>query len=134
MARSRSKRTTWGHGLFTYHLLDGIRGAGDRDGDGRIGVAELFEHVAEAVERDARALGMIQKPWSCSIGAGGVYLSAPRCKGADATTKTRSCHRRLSPPSGSGASKVQRPPSARSSEQSTGPMSTSSPRSSTCSG
>jgi serine/threonine protein kinase len=68
---------TWGHGLFTYHLLEGIRGAGDRDGDGRIGVAELFEHVAEAVERDARALGMTQKPWCCSIGAGGVYLSAP---------------------------------------------------------
>lgn len=72
---------TWGHGLFTYHLLDGIGGAGDRDGDGRIGVAELFEHVAEAVERDSRALGTIQKPWSCSIGSGGVYLSAPRRKG-----------------------------------------------------
>jgi serine/threonine protein kinase len=66
---------TWGHGLFTYHLLDGIRGAGDRDGDGRIGVAELFEHVAEAVERDARAMGRTQRPWSCSIGPGGVTLS-----------------------------------------------------------
>jgi Protein kinase domain/Caspase domain len=76
------------HGLFTYHLLDGIRGAGDRDGDGRIGVAELFEHVAEAVERDARALGMIQKPWSCSIGAGGAYLSESRQKGADAIPKS----------------------------------------------
>jgi serine/threonine protein kinase/uncharacterized caspase-like protein len=74
---------TWGHGLFTYHLLDGIQGAGDRDGDGRIGVAELFEHVAEAVERDARAMGLNQKPWSCSIGAGGVYLCARRWKGAE---------------------------------------------------
>jgi serine/threonine protein kinase len=79
---------TWGHGLFTYHLLDGIRGAGDRDGDGRIGVAELFEHVAEAVERDARALGTIQKPWSCSIGPGGTYLSAPRWKGAEGRPKS----------------------------------------------
>ena len=78
----------WGHGLFTYHLLEGIRGAGDRDGDGRIGVAELFEHVAEAVERDARAMGTIQKPWSCSIGAGGVYLSAPRWKGAEGRPKS----------------------------------------------
>jgi serine/threonine protein kinase len=68
---------TWGHGLFTYHLLDGIRGAGDRDCDGRVGVAELFEHVAESVEREARVMGVTQKPWSCSIGAGGVYLSAP---------------------------------------------------------
>ena len=114
----------WGHGLFTYHLLDGIRGAGDRDGDGRIGIAELFEYVAEAVERDARALGTIQKPWSCSIGAGGVYLSAPR-KHADGRPNPRvSC--RLSPPSGSAASKAQRPLSARSSKQSTGPTLASS--------
>ncbi|MFI5453922.1 MAG: protein kinase [Isosphaerales bacterium] len=68
---------TWGHGLFTHHLLEGIRGAGDRDGDGRVGVAELFEYVAEAVERDARAMGTMQKPWNCSIGPGGVFLSAP---------------------------------------------------------
>ena len=78
---------TWGHGLFTYHLLDGIGGAGDRDGDGRIGVAELFEHVAEAVERDARALGTVQKPWSCSIGPGGSYLSAPRRKATEGRLK-----------------------------------------------
>ena len=69
---------TWGHGLFTYHLLEGIRGAGDRDGDGRVGLAELFEHVSESVEREARAIGLTQKPWSCSIGAGGVYISLPR--------------------------------------------------------
>jgi serine/threonine protein kinase len=79
---------TWGHGLFTYHLLEGIRGAGDRDGDGRIGVAELFEHVAEAVERDARALGTIQKPWSCAIGPGGTYISAPRRTSAEGRPKS----------------------------------------------
>jgi serine/threonine protein kinase/uncharacterized caspase-like protein len=78
----------WGHGLFTYHLLDGLQGAGDRDGDGRIGVAELFEHVAEAVARDARAMGTIQKPWSCSIGAGGVYLAAPQWKGGERRPKS----------------------------------------------
>jgi serine/threonine protein kinase len=70
----------WGHGLFTYHLLEGIRGAGDRDGDGRVGITELFEHVAEAVERDAREMGVTQRPWSCAIGTGGVYLTAPRDK------------------------------------------------------
>jgi uncharacterized caspase-like protein len=77
----------WGHGLFTYHLLDGIRGAGDRDGDGRIGVTELFEYVSEAVERDAHDLGMIQKPWSCSVGPGRIYLSTPRGKFAEARPK-----------------------------------------------
>ena len=68
---------TWGHGLFTYHLLEGIRGAGDRDGDGKVGLAELFEYVAEAVERDAQAVGVVQRPWSSSIGPGGAFLATP---------------------------------------------------------
>ena len=68
-----------GHGLFTYHLLEGLRGAGDRDGNGRVGIAELFEYVAEAVERDARTLGMVQRPWSQTIGPG--ESSSPRPSG-----------------------------------------------------
>jgi serine/threonine protein kinase len=67
----------WGHGLFTYHLLRGLRGEGDRDGDGRVGVAELFEYVAGAVEQDARAYGAEQRPWYSAVAAGGVYLSTP---------------------------------------------------------
>jgi len=77
-----------GHGIFTFHLLEGIRGAGDRDGDGKVGIAELFEYVSEAVERDARALGMEQKPWSSSIGPGGVYLSVPKGKSKEEGPKT----------------------------------------------
>src|SRR5207302_1528094 len=68
---------SWGHGLFTYHLLEGIRGAGDRDGDGRVGITELFEYVADAVEREARSAGMVQRPWSSAIGPGGVFLTGP---------------------------------------------------------
>lgn len=68
---------TWGHGLFTYHLLRGLRGEGDRDGDGRVGIAELFEYVAGAVEQDARACGAEQRPWYSAVGTGGVYLSRP---------------------------------------------------------
>jgi serine/threonine protein kinase len=67
------------HGLFTYHLLEGLKGAADRDGNGRVGVAELFEYVAEAVEKDARQkFGRAQRPWHTSSGPGGVYLSEPR--------------------------------------------------------
>ncbi len=67
------------HGLFTYHLLRGLAGEGDRDGDGKVGVAELFEHVAESVERDAREkFHRAQKPWSHSTSSGGVYLAEPR--------------------------------------------------------
>jgi serine/threonine protein kinase len=71
----------WGHGLFTHHLLAGLRGAGDRDDDGRVGIAELFEYVSEAVERDAKAMGMVQKPWISATGPGGVILSIRAGKG-----------------------------------------------------
>jgi serine/threonine protein kinase len=71
----------WGHGLFTHHLLAGLRGAGDRDGDGRVGIAEFFEYVSEAVERDARAIGLVQKPWISATGPGGVVLATQFGKG-----------------------------------------------------
>jgi serine/threonine-protein kinase len=66
------------HGLFTYHLLEGIRGAGDRDGDGRVGVAELFNYVSAAVARDAREkFGLEQKPWTHSTWTEDVHISTP---------------------------------------------------------
>lgn len=67
-----------GHGLFTYHLLRGLEGAADHDGDGKVGVAELFEYVSAAVTRDAAKLGLEQKPWKTSTDTGGVYLSTRR--------------------------------------------------------
>ena len=67
------------HGLFTYHLLRGIRGAGDRDGDGKVGVAELFNYVAAAVAQEARErFGHEQKPWTSSTWAEDVWISAPQ--------------------------------------------------------
>lgn len=83
-----------GHGLFTYHLLAGIRGAGDRDGDGRVGVSELFEYVAEAVERDARGLGMDQRP-GARRSASAAFTSprprrTPRATGRRRPTRDRS--------------------------------------------
>jgi serine/threonine protein kinase len=65
------------HGLFTYHLLQGLNGEGDRDGDGRVGVDELFEYVADAVAREAKERGVEQRPWKDCCGVGGVYLSRP---------------------------------------------------------
>ncbi len=64
---------------FTFHLLRGLEGAADRDGDGRVGVAELFEHVSAEVARESQSrFGMSQKPWKTSTDTGGVYLSTPR--------------------------------------------------------
>jgi serine/threonine protein kinase len=64
------------HGLFTYHLLRGLRGAGDRDGDGKVGIAELFSYVAAAVSKDAREkFQREQTPWTSFVASGDVILS-----------------------------------------------------------
>jgi serine/threonine protein kinase len=70
-----------GHGLFTFHLLQGIAGAADRDGDGRVGLAELFNYVATAVSRDARQrFGREQKPWTSATWAEETYISWPHAR------------------------------------------------------
>ena len=45
-----------GHGVFTYFLLKGLRGAQDANGDGRMDTDELFEYLRPQVEYTARAL------------------------------------------------------------------------------
>jgi formylglycine-generating enzyme required for sulfatase activity len=40
-----------GHGVFTHYLLEGMRGAADRDDNGIVTVGELFEYVRDQVQR-----------------------------------------------------------------------------------
>jgi serine/threonine protein kinase/uncharacterized caspase-like protein len=68
-----------GHGLFTHYLLKGIEGEGDRDLDGKVGIAELFDYVSDSVERHSRsALGVEQKPWISITTTGRVHISRSR--------------------------------------------------------
>ena len=50
------------HGLLTYFLLKGLRGAADADGDGRVTTKELFAYIQPAVEREARKRHVDQTP------------------------------------------------------------------------
>src|SRR5262245_4182784 len=76
----------FGHGLFTYHLLRGLEGAADRDGDGRVGLAELFSYVATAVKKDARErFNLDQVPWASAVYTEDVILSSPRSGRLDST-------------------------------------------------
>jgi Caspase domain len=43
--------STFGHGVFTFFLLEGLRGAADLDGDGEIDVHEAFAYVSEKVSK-----------------------------------------------------------------------------------
>jgi hypothetical protein len=43
------ERDELGHGVFTYYLLEGLRGAADSDGDGIVTVDEVYAYVARKV-------------------------------------------------------------------------------------
>src|SRR5262249_46143231 len=78
----------------TYHLLEGIRGAGDRDRDGKVEVTELFKYVSAAVSRDARTkYDREQTPWMSTTHTADVYLS--RAQPRDAGPATSSSLKRL---------------------------------------
>jgi len=46
-----------GHGLFTHYLIEGLKGAADKDGDGLVTIHELYDYVYEQVSQQARKLG-----------------------------------------------------------------------------
>ncbi len=52
------------HGLFTYWLLAGLRGAADTDGDGAITVGELDAFISSHISRDAARLDREQQPFT----------------------------------------------------------------------
>jgi hypothetical protein len=51
-----------GHGLFTYYLVQGLRGAADGNRDGMVTLQELYEYLDAEVSRRARAAGGNQHP------------------------------------------------------------------------
>jgi hypothetical protein len=51
-----------GHGLFTSHLLGGLRGAADSNGDHAVTLAELFMYLRERVTREAHIQNREQTP------------------------------------------------------------------------
>ncbi|MBI4545585.1 MAG: caspase family protein [Gemmatimonadetes bacterium] len=53
------ERSDLGHGVFTYFLLEGLRGAGDRNRDGVITVDEAYQYVSQKVPE---ATGQRQHP------------------------------------------------------------------------
>lgn len=56
----------YGHGVFTYHLLEGLKGKADgsagTERDGIVDVDEIWNYVRERVKADARQRGNLQEP------------------------------------------------------------------------
>jgi hypothetical protein len=51
-----------GHGIFTYYLVQGLKGAADLNKDGIISLQELYEYVEQQVTAKSRAVGGNQHP------------------------------------------------------------------------
>jgi uncharacterized caspase-like protein len=63
------------HGVFTYYLLEGLRGFADTDNDGTITVDEAYQYVSEKVPR---ATGQEQHPVKKGSVEGNLILSINR--------------------------------------------------------
>ncbi|MGH7353970.1 MAG: caspase family protein [Candidatus Rokuibacteriota bacterium] len=51
-----------GHGIFTYYLVEGLKGAADLDRDGVVTLQEIYTYVESQVSRRSRAVGGNQHP------------------------------------------------------------------------
>jgi len=51
-----------GHGIFSYFLVDGLKGAADLNRDGIVSLQELYEYVEQQVTTKSRAVGGNQHP------------------------------------------------------------------------
>lgn len=51
---SAQESADFAHGVFTYYLLEGLRGEADLSGDGEIDVHEIYRYVSERVSRETK--------------------------------------------------------------------------------
>jgi hypothetical protein len=51
-----------GHGVFTYYLIEGLKGAADLNHDGIVSLQELYEYLEQQVTQKARSVGGNQHP------------------------------------------------------------------------
>jgi hypothetical protein len=51
-----------GHGIFTYYLVQGLKGAADGNRDGIVSLQELYEYVEQQVTAKSRSVGGNQHP------------------------------------------------------------------------
>ena len=49
------KRWGGGHGVYTYHLIEGMKGKADFDKDGIVRLGELVQYVSDQVRRDTKS-------------------------------------------------------------------------------
>jgi uncharacterized caspase-like protein len=51
-----------GHGIFSYYLINGLKGAADLNRDGIVSLQELYEYLEQQVTAKSRSVGGNQHP------------------------------------------------------------------------
>lgn len=64
-----------GHGAFTYYLVEGLKGAADRDGDGEIVVSEANRYTYDKTREWAKGRNVSQTPIYHAVQAGDPILA-----------------------------------------------------------
>lgn len=83
-----SEDPSFGHGVFTHFLVEGLRGKADGDGDGRVDADEAYKYVSRGVGRWAREHGLRQDPVRSGRVVGGALTlcyAPPRLRRPDKT-------------------------------------------------
>ena len=65
----------FGHGIFTYFLLEALRGKADRNGDGAVEIEEVWAHLRRKVTDEARRRNNTQEPRIIGSFSAGFLLS-----------------------------------------------------------
>jgi tetratricopeptide (TPR) repeat protein len=65
----------YGHGVFTYFLIQGLTGKADQDHDGYVILDEIWDHVKSNVKNTARKYGIHQTPIIDGRHSSGILLS-----------------------------------------------------------
>ena len=65
----------YGHGVFTYFLIQGLIGKADQDLDGYITLDEIWDHVKSNVQNTAKKFGIHQTPIIDGRHSSGILLS-----------------------------------------------------------
>ena len=69
-----------GHGIFSYYLVSGLKGAADLNRDGIVSLQELYEYVEQQVTTKSRAVGGNQHPVMKGEMEGALPLSKVRAR------------------------------------------------------
>lgn len=73
--------TQLGHGIFTYHLLDGLKGKANIDRNAFVSLMEMYLYLSREVNKTAQSLGVSQIPTFKGNVAGDIVLT--KTKNAD---------------------------------------------------